>query len=66
MLPLQRCRSSKREIGGQLTRVATKNLTWDACVWLISITTLHNSVSWRKIVFLAVAVRAQTLPGVND
>ena len=44
-----RCRCSKREIGGQLTLVATRNLIWVACVWQILIIMLQNLVSLRRI-----------------
>ena len=44
-----RCRCSKREIGGQLTLVATRNLIWVACVWQILIVMLQNLVSLRRI-----------------
>lgn len=47
MLPLPRCRCSRLEIGGQPMLVATKNMTWDAYVWLISIIMLLNLVSQR-------------------
>ena len=44
-----RCRCSKREIGGQLTLVATRNSIWVACVWQILIIMLQNLVSLRRI-----------------
>ena len=44
-----RCRCSKREIGGQLTLVATRNLIWVACVWQILIIMLQYLVSLRRI-----------------
>lgn len=44
-----RCRCSKREIGGQLTLVATRNLIWVACVWQILIIMLQNLVSLLRI-----------------
>lgn len=47
MLPLPRCRCSRLEIGGQPMLVATKNMTWDAYVWLISIIMLLSLVSLR-------------------
>lgn len=47
MLPLPRCRCSRLEIGGQPMLVATKNMTWDAYVWLISIIMLLSLVSQR-------------------